>query len=73
MVELGDELARNRWAARLTQSGVPGVQARHVSDFLWNLVKGLAVRALVRNDEARNEATIQLAVELAKAEVARAA
>lgn len=58
--------AREGWADRLAASGVEPQLAGKVTSFLWNAVKGLAIRGLVYDDREHAERVITLARELAK-------
>lgn len=57
--------AREGWAARLAAAGVKRELADKTASFLWNCVKGLAVRALVAQDKAHEERVLRLALDLA--------
>ncbi|WP_335986681.1 TetR/AcrR family transcriptional regulator [Spongiibacter tropicus] len=53
------------WAQRLAATGVAVDAAEEITLFLWNMVKGLAVRGLVQREDALNEKVISLGLELA--------
>ncbi|MCJ2188435.1 TetR/AcrR family transcriptional regulator [Novosphingobium beihaiensis] len=57
--------AREGWAARLAAAGVEPELAGQVASFLWNTVKGLAVRSFVNDDQEHTERVIALAHDLA--------
>lgn len=62
--------ARDGWADRLAASGVEPKLAGKVASFLWNSVKGLAIRGLVNDDREHADRVIALARELAKRQCA---
>ena len=65
-------LARDAWANRLAATGVDRRTARLVTGFLWNAVKGMAIRTLVREDKEHEERAIALALQLSEQQCASA-
>ena len=57
--------AQNQWASRLMESGVEAGKAYQITSFLWNMVKGIAVRNLVQKQGDLSEQVIALGLELA--------
>lgn len=57
--------AREGWAIRLAETGVEPQLAAEMTSFLWNTVKGIAIRALVNLDPGHAERVIALARQLA--------
>ena len=58
--------AREGWALRLAAQGIEPHLANQIVSFLWNTVKGLAIRALVNDDVEHVERVIALASRLAR-------
>ena len=58
--------AREGWAQRLAATGVDAETAGLVTGFLWDLVKGIALRNTVHKDEALNKRIIKLGLKLAR-------
>ncbi len=57
---------RQGWAQRLAATGISADMARHVTVFLWNMVRGLAVRAVVEGNEELSGRVIALGLQLAQ-------
>ena len=62
--------AREGWAERLVNAGVEPDKAEQIAGYLWNMIRGIAVRNLVRQDEVLTEQIIALGLKLARRQCA---